>query len=88
MKIIDSVLDAEEDENGDPIVQDKERVQLAKWICERAVVTQTAAINEEKARHNIKKDIAEEEEPEKEDVVPEVPVKRFSLHMLPTDKKD
>jgi len=88
MSIIDAVLDAKKDEDGNPIVQDKDQLQLARWICERAVATQTAAIAEEKARHNIKKDLAEDEEVEKEEVVPEVPKQRFSLTMIDSARKD
>lgn len=86
MEIIDAVLDAKQDENGDPIVQDKDQLQIARWICERAVTTQAAVLNEEKSRYTLKKELAEDnnEEEEKEDVVPEVPKQRFSLHMLPT----
>lgn len=90
MEIIDAVLDAKQDENGDPIVQDKDQLQIARWICERAVTTQAAVLNEEKSRYTLKKELAEDnnEEEEKEEVVPEVPVKRFSLTMLDGSKKD
>ena len=87
MSIIDAVLDAKKDEDGEPIVKDKDQLQLARWICERAVATQTAAIAEEKAKHNIKKELADDEEEEKEEVVPEVPKQRFSLTMIDGNKE-
>lgn len=81
MEIIDACLDGAE-------VKDKDQLQVARWICERAVTTQSAAVAEEKARLAIKKEVTEETEDTPEEVVAEVPVKRFSLHMLPVDKKD
>lgn len=89
MEIIDAVLDAKQDENGDPIVQDKDQLQIARWICERAVTTQAAVLNEEKSRYTLKKELAEDnnEEEEKEDVVPEVPKQRFSLTMIDGNKE-
>lgn len=89
MEIIDAVLDAKQDENGDPIVQDKDQLQIARWICERAVTTQAAVLNEEKSRYTLKKELAEDnnEEEIKDEEVPEVPVKRFSLTMIDGNKE-
>lgn len=89
MEIIDAVLDAKQDENGDPIVQDKDQLQIARWICERAVTTQAAVLNEEKSRYTLKKELAEDnnEEEEKEEVVHEVPKQRFSLTMIDGNKE-
>ena len=55
----------------------------------RAVTTQAAVLNEEKSRYTLKKELAEDNEEEiKDEEVPEVPVKRFSLTMLDGSKKD
>lgn len=88
MEIIDAVLDAKQDENGDPIVQDKDQLQIARWICERAVTTQAAVLNEEKSRYTLKKELAEDNEEEiKDEEVPEVPKQRFSLTMIDGNKE-
>lgn len=86
MEIIDNILDDKEEE--------KERVQLAKWLIERAVSVRTAALNEERAKLAIieaSKNSSEQDNSvgEEDNSEPEVPVKRFSLHMIPSlDKKD
>ena len=88
MEIIDAVLDAKQDENGNPIVQDKDQLQIARWICERAVTTQAAVLNEEKSRYTLKKELAEDNEEEiKDEEVPEVPKQRFSLTMIDGNKE-
>ncbi len=68
----------------------KEQVSSAKWLCERIVSTTTAAVGEEQRKTAMKKALEEnsEDTPEEDNSTPEVPVKRFSLHMLPVDKKD
>lgn len=68
----------------------KDQLSSSKWLCERIVSTTTAAVGEEQRKNAIKKSLEEnsEDTPEEDNSTPEVPVKRFSLHMLPVDKKD